>query len=950
MDREQRRAVARVAACVEERLSERIDLDELAEEAGYSKYHLHRLFSAATGFAVCDYAKRRRLTEAARALATTDATLVEVALAAGYDSQQAFATAFSALYKTTPARFRERGEFYALQLPFELGAGEPDAAEGWEVELAEPGDAGAWMELMRASADGFPHLDEAGHREWANVCIAAGRVLVVRDGGVLAGGLAFDPEAARIDVLAARPEHRRHDVARVLVDALRAVELPERDVSTTTFRADDKADTGWRQLLFDLGFEEAGEAWELGYPVQRLVLRVEDAMAEERRHLAETLGLVRAALEEAEGLHGRVDGAYREQKRYMVEYRGEIDPAEAFQNELALGEVDRRAAEARAAADRLRKMLDAPYFARVDFAAAGKGVSEAFYLGRFSFSAEGRTVVSDWRSPVAGLFYEHDGTGPAAYDAPAGRVEGVLSLKRQLGVERGGLVYTADGASGARDEVLARELGRSTDSGMRAIVASIQAEQNRIIRDEEPGTLVIQGVAGSGKTSIALHRVAYMLYRRRGELSSREVAILSPNSVFSDYIAGVLPELGEEPIATLDLRELVGRALGSAVRVAPARSGADDVWLERARLKGTAAFARALLAFLERAPEAAFAAEDLTFGRRTLDAAWVEARFRAHGGLPLDERLDLVAASAVYELESTSVGRDRHAVPTKREASRRLAGMLRAKDALELYRLFMAEQGWEGMLKPGLRRTVEWEDAAPLALLQGAFSGFEAYDGVKHLVVDEMQDLSPVQHALVARLFRCDRTVLGDCCQAIDQGARATLDDIAEAYGAARVVRLSRSYRSTSEIVALANRVKPAAALEAVERHGEAPRIVACADTADVLAQVLKAVEAFRAGGRKTLGILHASDELAARYFELIRRDVDAHLLSEESATFGEGVSVASIKMAKGLEFDEVVVLDADARFFSDEFGRNLLYVAVTRALHRLTILHRGAPTPFLAG
>ncbi|WP_172623364.1 helix-turn-helix domain-containing protein [Arabiibacter massiliensis] len=956
MDREQERAVGRVLECVEERLSERIDLDALAEEAGYSKYHLHRLFAEATGFAVCDYAKRRRITEAARALAAADAPLVEVALAFGYESQQAFSSAFAALYKTSPARFREQGEFYALQLPFELGegAGAPDAEGGWEVECAEPGDEVAWMELMRAAVDGFPHLDEAGHGAWAAACIAEGRALVVRDGDVLAGALAFDPEAARIDVLAVRPGQRRLEVARALVDAVRAVELPERDVSTTTFRAGDKADTGWRRMLFDLGFEEAEEAWELGYPVQRLVLRAEggrgDATGEERRRLAETLGLLHAALEEAEGLHERVDGAYREQKRYMVEYRGEIDPAEGFQNELALAEVDRRAAEARTAAERLRKMLDAPYFARVDFAAAGEGVPEAFYLGRFSFSAEGRTVVSDWRSPVAGLFYEHDETGPAAYDAPGGRVEGVLSLKRQLGVERGELVYVADGASGARDEVLARELGRSTDAGMRAIVASIQAEQNRIIRDEEPGTMVIQGVAGSGKTSIALHRVAYMLYRRRGELSSREVAILSPNSVFADYIAGVLPELGEEPIASIDLRGIMERVLGGTARVAPALPGVDGARLERARLKGTVAFARALLAFLERAPEAAFAAEDLAFGQRTLDAAWVEARFRAHGGLPLDERLDLVAASAVYELESTSVGRDRHAVPTRREARRRLADMLRAKDALSLYRLFMAEQGWEDALKVGPKRTVEWEDAAPLALLQGAFSGFEAYDGVKHLVVDEMQDLSPVQHALVARLFRCDRTVLGDCCQAIDQGSGATLDDIAEAYGAARAVRLTRSYRSTSEIVALANRVKPAAALEAVERHGEEPRIVGCADTAEVLARVLEAVEAFRAGGLTTLGILHASDELAARYFELISRDVDARLLTEESATFGEGVSVASVRMAKGLEFDEVVVLDADARFFSGELGRNLLYVAVTRALHRITLLHRGDPAPFLAG
>ena len=265
------------------------------------------------------------------------------------------------------------------------------------------------------------------------------------------------------------------------------------------------------------------------------------------------------------------------------------------------------------------------------------------------------------------------------------------------------------------------------------------------------------------------------------------------------------------------------------------------------------------------------------------------------------------------------------------------------------YRLFLADQGWEGALKVGPKRTVEWEDAAPLALFKGAFSGFEAYDGVKHLVVDEMQDLTPVQHALVARLFRCGKTVLGDCCQVVDECGSAALEDVARAYGATRVVRLTRSYRSTSEIVALANRVKPAAGLEAVERHGDVPRIIDCADTAEVLARTLEAAQAFRASGRKTLGILHASDELAARYAELLSRDVDVHLLTERTETFEEGVSVASVKMAKGLEFDEVVVLDADERFFSGELGRSLLYVAVTRALHRLTVLHRGRPSRFLA-
>ena len=215
-----------------------------------------------------------------------------------------------------------------------------------------------------------------------------------------------------------------------------------------------------------------------------------------------------------------------------------------------------------------------------------------------------------------------------------------------------------------------------------------------------------------------------------------------------------------------------------------------------------------------------------------------------------------------------------------------------------------------------------------------------------------MQDLTPVQHALVARLFRCGRTVLGDCCQVVDDGNSATLlEDVARAYGAARVVRLTRSYRSTSEIVALANRVKPAAGLEAVERHGEEPRIVGCADTAEVLARTLEAVRAFRASGRKTLGILHASDELAARYAELLSRDVDVHLLTERTRDL-RGGRVGGVRQDG--EGPRVRRGGRARRRRALLLHRARTHPPLRRGypapLHRLTVLHRGRPSRFLAG
>ena len=302
----------------------------------------------------------------------------------------------------------------------------------------------------------------------------------------------------------------------------------------------------------------------------------------ERAHLAAVLGQVRAAVARSGALAARTEESHREAGAQLAASRGELAPEEAHLSAFELNRLDAQAAVAARSHRRLEKLLASPYFARVDFldgddaatrgagadpdASAGPdaggtvsagGAPEVTYIGRFAFTWENKAVVSDWRSPVAALFYDFE-PGPAAFQAPAGERRGTLVRKRQVAVEEGRLVYAVDSSSSVRDEVLAQALSRSSDAKMHDIVASIQREQNAVIRDEAPGTLVIQGVAGSGKTSIALHRVAYLLYRQKERLSSQSVAILSPSRVFSDYISGVLPELGEEPVRSCRLHERTG--------------------------------------------------------------------------------------------------------------------------------------------------------------------------------------------------------------------------------------------------------------------------------------------------------------------------------------------------------------------------------------------------------
>ncbi|MCI9261849.1 ATP-binding domain-containing protein [uncultured Adlercreutzia sp.] len=679
---------------------------------------------------------------------------------------------------------------------------------------------------------------------------------------------------------------------------------------------------------------------------------------EERARLAEVEAQISEAVARTRRLAARLEAGHRETGAHLAAARGELSPEEAHLSAFELNRMDAQAASAHLSRQRLEKLAASPYFARVDFVdAEGEQVT---YLGRFAFSWRNQAVVSDWRSPVASLFYDFE-PGPAAFEAPAGRREGALTRKRQIGIEDGQLRYAADSSSSVRDEVLVQALSRTADAKMHDIVSSIQQEQNAIIRDEAPGTLIIQGVAGSGKTSIALHRVAYLLYRQKERLSARSIAILSPNQVFSDYISGVLPELGEEPVMQWSLYSFAQRLLTGVAKVQLPRSWADETdpaRMVRVRAKGTEEFADELASWLDglMAAEGAhlvFGPHDLPVGGATAEASWLAERFAAYAPVPFSERLDLVAGDARERAHGQTFGRYAQTLPTRRELAGRLRRMMTAKNAPALYRRFLAETGRSALRKAPASGVVEWEDAFPLALCHWAFEGADGFDGcgdVRHLVIDEMQDLSPVAHEVIARTFPCDKTILGDVNQLVDDREATAPSAVAARYSGARMMSLMRSYRSTWEITALAAQVKPIAGLEAVQRHGEEPRLVRCGDTRGVLEAVDNAVAQWQRGTRRTLGIIAKSDFLAARYAELLARDHELTLLTDETDEYPGGLVVSSVRLAKGLEFDEVVLLDVDARQYATEADRNLLYVALTRAMHRLTVLFRDEPSPLLGG
>lgn len=271
MTLQQTEGMAAAITCIESRLGGQLDLNAVAEAAGYSKYHLHRMFAAAVGMTPHEYIRRRRLTEAARLLVYSTQPVADVALSTGYASQQAFAAIFKALYKKTPREYRERRVFYPLQLEFtpcRLPAG--DAAGGPARAVLE--DIPDWMAFASLVVGGFPGFDAAEHTAHLRRQIAEGQALLVRSGGSVIAAAAFSRRTGNVGFFAVHPQYRRGKAGPALLDSIVRQTAPDREISISTFRAGDRADTGQRLDYQRLGFVEAELLTEFGYPTQRLVL------------------------------------------------------------------------------------------------------------------------------------------------------------------------------------------------------------------------------------------------------------------------------------------------------------------------------------------------------------------------------------------------------------------------------------------------------------------------------------------------------------------------------------------------------------------------------------------------------------------------------------------------------------------------------------------------------
>ncbi|MFD2699120.1 GNAT family N-acetyltransferase [Paenibacillus shunpengii] len=263
---------------IEDHLTEKLNLDVIANALHYSKYYLHRIFSKRVGMTIHEYVQRRQLTEAAKLLAFSNKPILDIAILAGYDSQQAFTTIFKAMYKKTPLQFREDEQYYALQLRFRFDdeyfreESKKEAEFGKKIRFASEKDVDAWMNLVRLVIDGYPYLYEEEHMKVLRKCIAEGRAFIMTEGDTVIGNMMISYARESIDFLGVHPLYRKQGIAKLFMEVVISEWLKINSISITTFREGDKADTGYRKALKELGFAEAELLTEFGYPTQRMVL------------------------------------------------------------------------------------------------------------------------------------------------------------------------------------------------------------------------------------------------------------------------------------------------------------------------------------------------------------------------------------------------------------------------------------------------------------------------------------------------------------------------------------------------------------------------------------------------------------------------------------------------------------------------------------------------------
>lgn len=594
---------------------------------------------------------------------------------------------------------------------------------------------------------------------------------------------------------------------------------------------------------------------------------------------------------------------------------------------------------------RMKKMKDAPFFGSVEFLYDGEDEGENFFIGIGNFAERTGSLplIYDWRAPVSSLFYDFD-KGKASYQAPGGLMEGEILSKWQYKIRSGKMIYEFESDVKIDDDILKQELGTKGDVQLKNIVSTIQREQNTIIRNTEDKILIIQGAAGSGKTSVALHRIAYLLYHDRKRLKSSNVLILSPNSVFSDYISHILPELGEEHIREMsfdlfaykELKDIVSDCEDRYHHIEKRICYMDLESEARFRWKQSKEFVGAVESFLVLLEDDLMNFKDFEYRGMVKTASEIlELFYFKFSELPLLSRMESVMEYVIDEYE-TLLNRT---LPEEEVFSIRekFMSMYETMDVYQIYNKILEENGFQMLPNvPREQRVLHYEDVYPILYLKYRLCSGKKYKDIRHLVIDEMQDYSYLQYVILQNLFSCNMTILGDRAQTMDDIPQDVLTFLPKMFGKkVRKIEMNKSYRNTIEIAEYASKITNVSGIKYLERHGKPVEEIQMTSKKEALEQILQQIN-LGPEGYETVAILTMTEAKANEVYMALRNvREDVSYINRDSSLFKKGITVTTYYLAKGLEFDQVFIFGGDCK---NAFYKQYKYISATRALHELYV------------
>ncbi|SFT23767.1 RNA polymerase recycling motor HelD [Paenibacillus sp. BC26] len=704
----------------------------------------------------------------------------------------------------------------------------------------------------------------------------------------------------------------------------------------------------------------------------------------------------------------------------------------------------------------VKRLLQSPYFGRIDFQETGQDLIEQVYIGVSSFvEPDGMSFfVYDWRTPIASLYYDYS-PGEVSFETPGGAIAGTMTKKRQYQIRDGRIQNVFDSSITIGDELLQQVLGKGADNQMKSIVATIQKEQNAIIRDDKSRMLIVQGVAGSGKTSAALQRVAYLLYKHRDKLTADQIVLFSPNPMFNSYVSTVLPELGEENMQQTTFQEYLDYWLGSNYKLEDPFDQLEYVLTEDStpgfaprmsgiRHKSSEAFLQALHGYASWLGQEGMLFNGIRFRDRVLITGdRIKSQFYSYDtSIRLTNRITLLQEWLMKELNVleklersapwvqeelqyldneqyaeafSELHKDRGVfdfaeeyakvqefVTKKRrgdeadfsfaEQEEELLSRMVVKEAFKPLRRsvknmsFIDMQGIYTQLfnehaavflamtnaaeLPGhwpqiceqtneklSRRELYYEDATPYLYLKELIEGSRVNTMVRYIFIDEGQDYSMFQYQYLKNLFpRARMTVLGDFGQAIFTQAtnlHEAESPLRKLYGDAETSRivLSRSYRSTREIVEFTRLLLPGGEeIVPFERSGRKPLLIQLDSDDKRTARIAADLAALQAEEFGSIAIITKTAAESREAYERLSSYgcQGLRLVTKETPIFEKGIMVIPSYLAKGVEFDAVMIYDASSSVYRRESERKLFYTACTRAMHRLLVYTTEEWTPYI--